>query len=228
MIHGILPVYKPIGLSSYDIIRKLKGFVDNKQKIGHAGTLDVFASGVLILLLGDLTSEFDYFQTLSKTYVAGVRFGYSSDSLDIEGEFTKQEKGHDIPKLSEIRTACNKFTGTFEQKVPAYSAAKQDGKKLYELAREGKEIIEKSKEVTVEDIYIIAYKYPLATLRVTCGSGTYIRQLSYDIFQSMGIESMLYSLERTTIGEINLEDCCTLNDFKTGDWENFLFTLQDD
>lgn len=228
MIHGILPVYKPIGLSSYDIIRKLKGHVDSKQKIGHAGTLDVFASGVLILLLGDITQEFEYFQTLSKTYVAGVRMGYSTDTLDVEGDYSKQNTSYKIPKIADIRTACNTFTGTYEQQIPAYSAAKQDGKKLYELAREGKEIIEKKKEVTIEDIYIVGYLYPLATLRVICGSGTYIRQLSYDIFHSMGIESFLYSLERTSIGEIHLEDCCRIEDFKTGEWENFLFTLQDE
>lgn len=224
MIHGVLPIYKPVSMSSYDVIRVFKRNVDSSQKIGHAGTLDVFASGVLLLLLGDMTKEFSGFQEMDKEYVASVRLGYFSNTLDIEGKLVEQP---DItpPKLTEMKERCQEFIGTFSQAVPVFSAAKHEGKPLYELARKGK-LITKFKEVTISDIYIEQYKYPLVSLRITCGSGTYIRQLTYDIFQKMKIESFVWQLERTRIGDIGVEDCALLEDIKMDNWQDFLFEIE--
>lgn len=224
MIHGVLPVYKPVSMSSFDVIRIFKRHVDLTQKVGHAGTLDVFASGVVLLLLGDMTNEFVGFQDMDKEYLASIRLGYFSNTLDIEGTLVEQ-LGITSPKLTDIKDRCQEFTGTFSQAVPFFSAAKHEGKRLYKLAQEGK-LITKFKEVTVSDIYIEQYKYPLITLRVTCGSGTYIRQLSYDIFQKMGIESFVWQLERTRIGDIGIEDCAMIEDIKMDNWEEFLFEIE--
>lgn len=223
-IHGILPVYKPIGISSFDIIRTFKKYIDDHHKIGHAGTLDVFASGVLILLLGKMTKEFAYFQTLDKEYLASVRLGYYSNSLDVAGMLMKQTQ-YTPPPTAKIKTAMQQYIGTFDQLVPAYSASKQDGRRLYQLAREGKTIKPKIKEVTVHDITLEHYKHPLVTFRINCASGTYIRQLTYDILKKIEIESFVWQLERTRVGEISIDDCAMLKDLETDNWKNFLFTI---
>lgn len=223
-IHGILPVYKPAGISSFDIIRTFKTYIDDDQKIGHAGTLDVFASGVLILLLGEMTKEFGYFQTLDKEYLASVRLGYYSNSLDVAGMLVEQAQ-YTAPPTAKIKTAMQQYIGTFDQLVPAHSASKQDGRRLYQLAREGKTIKPKIKEVTVHDITLEQYKHPLVTFRINCASGTYIRQLTYDILKKIEIESFVWQLERTRVGEISIDDCAMLKDLETDNWENFLFTI---
>lgn len=227
MIHGILPLYKPVSMSSYDVIRTFKSsLADKKQKIGHAGTLDVFASGVLILLLGDMTKEFDYFQSLEKEYRASVRLGYYSNTQDIEGVLVEQTDSPSIT-INQIKTAASKFIGTYNQAVPVFSAAKHQGKPLYKLAREGK-LITKFKEVTINDITIEQYKNPLVSIKVSCGSGTYIRQLAYDIFKEIHVESFLWQLERTRVGEIGIPDCALIEDLQNDTWENFLFTTDED
>ncbi len=198
----IIPVYKPPGLSSYDVIRKFKKETGFKGKIGHAGTLDPFAEGLLILLTDKDTKRFEEFQKYPKTYLAGVKLGEKSNTLDVEG---KIEKGR-LRKLKreEIESALKKFTGKLKQKVPEFSAVKHKGKPLYKLAKQGKAPI-KEKEVEVYSAKLIAFKNPLVTLEFTVSSGTYIRQLTYDIFDSLGVDSFLYFLKRTKIGKYEIE-----------------------
>ncbi len=221
---GILLVNKPIGYSTFDIIRDFKRHTSFKGKIGHAGTLDVFANGLVILLI-NTTKQFSSFQELKKHYLASVRLGVSSTTLDIEGELNKQQDSQK-PSKEEIQNILCHFIGTYEQTIPSYSAAKFEGKPLYKHAREGNMIIHKSKSTTIETLDLLAYKYPLATLRISCSSGTYIRQLTYDLFKEISQESLLFSLTRTQIGEYLLKDAISLEDFLTDSWKNHLITLQ--
>lgn len=216
-ISGLLPVNKPSGMSSFDVIRVFKKSTQFKGKIGHAGTLDVFAEGLLILMLGKATKQFDELQKRDKVYQAGVRLGYSSDTLDVEGQLTKQEKDY-RPTLAQVVATAEGMEGKQEQEVPKYSAAKQNGQPLYKLARQGKKIIPKTKSVEVFDINVTAYKFPLATIDVRCSSGTYIRQLTADIFNQLELDSFLFKLQRTRIGNIYLQQAASLEDIKNQRW----------
>lgn len=216
---GILPIYKPSGITSYDVIRQVKQRLERGQKIGHAGTLDPFADGVLLLLLGKATKRFDEIQTWKKTYLATAKLGYKSDTLDSEGKISKK---YDVKsktyKAEELQKIASKYVGNIEQVVPNYSAAKYKGKPLYKYAREGTEVPQKSKKVTVYSIEVLENQESngsnhrtMVEMRVECGSGTYIRQLSYDILKEVGVESYLTNLTRERIGEITLEDCRRLD-----------------
>lgn len=208
IMNQILLVNKPIGFSTFDLIRQYKHsepYQKLKHKVGHAGTLDVFADGLVLLLLGEATKQFDQFQKLNKTYLASVRLGVASNTLDIEGEL-KTQTDSPVPTKDLILASLPQFIGSFDQTVPDFSAAKQGGQPLYKLARAGKKIIPKSKPVTVYEFKITAYKYPLVQLEIACSSGTYIRQLTYDLFRKMGIDSFLFSLRRTQIGDYHLRD----------------------
>src|SRR3989339_1112825 len=213
---GILPIYKPAGITSYDVIRQVKRMLLRGQKVGHAGTLDPFAEGVLLLLLGKATKRFDEIQSWRKTYLATARLGYFSDTLDVTGQINK------VPNLAEYSTkvqdVANRYVGTIEQVVPSYSAAKYKGKPLYKYARGGEDVPPKSKKVTVYSIKVLEPSESNGSnhrtevqMRVECGSGTYIRQLSYDIFHTLGIESYLTSLTRERVGEITTNDCNRLD-----------------
>ena len=213
---GILPMYKPAGITSYDVIRQVKRMLLRGQKVGHAGTLDPFAEGVLLLLLGKATKRFDEIQSWRKTYLATARLGYFSDTLDVTGQINK------VPNLAEYSTkvqdVANRYVGTIEQVVPSFSAAKYKGKPLYKYARGGEDVPPKSKKVTVYSIKVLEPSESNGSnhrtevqMRVECGSGTYIRQLSYDIFHTLGIESYLTSLTRERVGEITTNDCNRLD-----------------
>ena len=206
----ILPVIKPEGISTYDVIREYKRKTGFKGKIGHAGTLDPFATGVVLLLLGKETKRFDEIRAWEKVYLAGVRLGATSTTGDPEGEITPVSPKH--PTKREIKKAIKMFVGETEQKVPAFSAAKHKGVPLYKLARQGK-TVEKSKKVKISKIKFVDYKYPALDIRVTCSGGTYIRQLAQDIGEKLETGAFLQSLEREKIGKFSKKDCCSLNDF---------------
>lgn len=216
---GILPVYKPAGMTSYDVIRAFKRAVHPEFKIGHAGTLDPFADGVLLLLLGKATKRMNELSALPKTYRAEARLGVRSDTLDRTGTITPL-KHYTIKTLAEIRTAGEQLVGEIEQTIPDYSAAKINGVPRYKLARRGEEIAPKSKRVTIHNLEIEKVGDNMVTLVATVSSGTYIRQLSYDLFKSLGVESYLESLTRTAIGDFSLAKCATIDDFVGSKWQD--------
>jgi len=208
----IIPAYKPVGLSTYDLIRIYKRKNNFCGKIGHGGTLDPFACGLVLLLLGKETKKFDEIKFWQKTYVAGIKLGSHSTTGDIEGSIT-ENLCHNID-YKELKSRLNEilpeFIGEIEQKVPSFSAAKQNGKPLYELARSGAKIIEKYKKVKIQGIEFIALKYPLLTIRVKCSGGTYIRQLAEDIGNKLNTKAYLYFLQRETIGDYNIKNSLEL------------------
>jgi tRNA pseudouridine55 synthase len=214
-MNGILPVYKPVDITSYDVIRAFKRSVRPTFKIGHAGTLDPFADGVMLLMLGESTKQFDELQKLPKTYLATAVLGARSDTLDKTGIITPLT--HDtMTSLEEIQFHAKKFVGVIEQKIPDYSAAKIGGKPRYVLARKGADIPAKSKHVTVYSIEVLSLVNNVCMMRISCSSGTYIRQLSYDIFHALGIESYLDALKRESVGPYTIDTCCQIADFEGG------------
>ena len=200
----ILPVYKLTGFSSHDMVRIFKKQNDFKGKVGHAGSLDPFACGVVLLLLGDSTKKFDEIRKWPKTYLAGLRLGAVSTTGDPAGKIEIVSEAS--ATLGQIEKALPKFVGKIQQRVPAYSAAKHKGQPLYKLARQGK-TVDKAKQVEIISIETLIYKYPFLTLRIKCLGGTYIRQLAQDIGEELGIGAHLYYLEREAVGSFNRKDC---------------------
>jgi len=206
----IIPINKPSGITSHTVVNKLRRFYGIK-KIGHAGTLDPFATGVLILLVGrDSTKRSQELMKQNKIYRTKLKLGYISDTYDKDGviqEYNIQK----APTRLEIDQIIASFIGEISQIPPMYSAVKINGKKMYELARKGEHIDIPARNVTITRIDILEYAYPYITLDIYCGSGTYIRSLGYDIGIKLGTGAYLIQLERRQSGEYNIENCYTLD-----------------
>jgi tRNA pseudouridine55 synthase len=208
----ILLVDKPAGMTSHDVVDQVRRIFGTRQ-VGHAGTLDPFATGLLIIGVGPATKELSKYVGLDKTYVATARLGATSTTEDPEGEIkiTNYElriTGEDIER------AFGKFRGGYEQTASAFSAKKVGGKKLYELARKGKmEGVELPKKfVTITELRATNYEWPHLTFEVSCSSGTYIRALARDIGEALGCGAYLTELRRTRIGDYRIEDATRLED----------------
>ena len=201
---GILLVNKPKGKTSFNLVAMLRRIYGVKT-IGHAGTLDPFATGVMVLLVGkNYTKMSDQFLGQDKEYEAIIRLGIVTDTYDCEGQTLKTSEK--IPNLEEIQTVVEKFQGKILQTPPMYSAKKVNGKKLYELARNGITIEREAREVSVK-LDIISYDYPFLKVHVACSKGTYVRTLAYDIGENLGCGAHLSDLIRTRSGSFHLKDC---------------------
>lgn len=223
-------------MTSYDVVRmckhKLREMGVTKPKIGHGGTLDPFAEGVLLILIGrSATKRMNELSNLPKTYIATAKLGASSDTLDCTGIISVQGSsdpaGQQVRKsvsqlASEIQLIIPKFIGAIEQAVPDYSAAKVDGKPRYEYARAGVTLVPKSKIVTVHQLKVELISDSQAQMTATVSSGTYIRQLSYDFFMTLSVESYLEKLVRTQIGDYATKDCMRVEEIATADWGKYL------
>lgn len=201
---GILLVNKPRGANSFSLVKMLRKRL-NVQKIGHSGILDPFATGVMVMLVGrQYTRLSDNFLTQDKEYIAEVHFGKVTDTFDCDGKILETS---DIrPTEEEILRALGHFQGTIEQVPPMFSAKKIDGKKLYELARQGKEVERKPVRIQVE-VSLIKYEYPHATLQVICSKGTYVRSIAHDLGKLLGCGAHLSELQRVRSGQFHLNDC---------------------
>lgn len=206
----IIPINKPAGITSHTVVNKLRRFYGIK-KIGHAGTLDPFATGVLILLVGrESTKRSDEFMKQDKIYRTKLKLGFISDTYDKDGAI--QEYNTDIiPTREQVDAVVHQFIGEIEQIPPMYSAIKINGKKMYELARKGEHIDIPARHVTITRIDILVYEYPYLTLDIHCSSGTYIRSLGYDIGINLGTGAYLEELERRQSGEFSIDNCYTLD-----------------
>ena len=197
MIHGIINVYKEKGFTSHDVVAKLRGIVGQK-KIGHTGTLDPDATGVLPVCLGKATKLCDLLTDKDKTYEAVMLLGMTTDTQDVTGRIL-EEKSTETLTADKVREVIESFIGDYDQIPPMYSALKVNGKKLYELAREGKVVERKARPVKILDIRIIEMNLPRVRMEVSCSKGTYIRTLCHDIGEQLGCGGCMESLIRTRV-----------------------------
>lgn len=207
MINGVLNIYKEAGFTSHDVVAKLRGICGQK-KIGHTGTLDPAATGVLPVCLGSGTRLCDMLTDTDKEYVAELLLGVETDTQDTTGRVLATREVN--VSREELRAAVFSFAGDYGQVPPMYSALKVNGKKLYELAREGKEVERKARQVKIHEIEILDCSLPVVKLRVACSKGTYIRTLCADIGARLGCGGTMQSLRRTAAGRFRLEDAVTL------------------
>ena len=209
MINGVINIYKERGFTSHDVVAKLRGILKQK-KIGHTGTLDPDAEGVLPVCLGKGTRLCDMLTDHSKVYEAVLLLGQSTDTQDVSGTVL-QEASVEVSE-EEVREAIMSFVGPYDQIPPMYSALKVNGKKLYELAREGKTVERKSRKVTIYQIHIKEIQLPRVRMEVTCSKGTYIRTLCHDIGQKLGCGGCMKELLRTRVERFGLEDSIRLGE----------------
>lgn len=205
---GVIVICKEKGFTSHDVVAKLRGILHMK-KIGHTGTLDPDAEGVLPVALGKATRLVDMITDKEKTYEAVMRLGVVTDTQDMSGTVLSQTTELSVTE-EEICTVVSSFVGDYMQVPPMYSALKVNGKKLYELAREGKTVERKPRPVHFYEIEILDISFPLVRFRVTCSKGTYIRTLCHDIGEKLGCGAAMESLLRTKVGRFTLDDAITL------------------
>jgi tRNA pseudouridine55 synthase len=197
MEEDVFFIDKPAGFSSFQVVRILKR---RYKKVGHAGTLDPFASGLLIILTGSATKQFSALQGYDKEYVGEIIFGFSTDTYDITGKIQEYVSFTPHLSLESLNSTAQYFVGEIEQTPPGYSAIKQNGQKLYQLSRKGKHVEPKSRKVSVKTLLITRYRWPCATFRTIVGKGTYIRSLTHDIGVRLGCRATLMTLRRVRIG----------------------------
>jgi tRNA pseudouridine55 synthase len=213
-IEGVLVIDKPLGLSSMQvcaIVRgKLKaGGAPKRVKVGHGGTLDPLASGVLVVLVGKATKRCDQVMVGVKQYETTIDLARLSDTDDLEGEM-RDVRVEREPTMDEVRDACVKWTGDVMQTPPAYSAIKVGGQRAYAMARRGEAVELAARPIRIDEIEVVSYEWPTLVIRVTCGKGTYIRSLGRDIGSEMGVGGVLTALRRTRVGRFSIEDSLTL------------------
>ena len=205
---GVIVIRKEKGFTSHDVVAKLRGILHMK-KIGHTGTLDPDAEGVLPVALGKATRLVDMITDKEKTYEAVMRLGVITDTQDMSGTVLSQTTELSVTE-EELCIVVSSFVGDYMQVPPMYSALKVNGKKLYELAREGKTVERKPRPVHFYEIEILDISFPLVRFRVTCSKGTYIRTLCHDIGEKLGCGAAMESLLRTKVGRFTLDDAITL------------------
>jgi tRNA pseudouridine55 synthase len=218
-MRGVLNVNKPSGISSYDVIRHLKRLLSaqsaicnlkSEMPLGHAGTLDPLASGVLLVLLGEATKVSRFLLNLPKEYVAGVLFGKQTDTDDITGKVLSEQPVTGLT-AQQVQACFERFTGEIEQVPPAFSALKQNGQPLYRLARKGLEVQPKSRKVRVYELELLGWNPPGATIRCRVSAGTYVRALARDMGVALGTVATLDALVRTRVGRFTVEDAVALD-----------------
>ena len=213
----VLLIDKPLDWTSFQVVNKLRGTIKKqfnlrKIKVGHAGTLDPLATGLLIICTGKFTKRIDEFQAQIKEYIGTFTIGSTTPSFDLETEINEHfTTEHITDKL--IRDTTNLFIGEIEQKPPMFSAIKKDGKRLYELARAGETIEIKSRKVTISEFEITKITLPKIEFKVVCSKGTYIRSLANDFGKALQSGAHLSSLRRTKIGNYAIEDACNIDMF---------------
>lgn len=211
----IILIDKPAGISSFGVVAKVRGKLKaelgKKIKVGHTGTLDPFATGLLILLTGKMTKKSSDFLKLDKTYEATLKLGYTSTTGDPEGEIREYSEISEFCALSDIKSILSGFIGKITQTPPKFSAIKINGQRAYKLARKGADFKIPSREVTIYNIEILDYNYPELRIRCDVSSGTYIRTLAEDIGKKLGTGAYLTALRRIKIGDYDIKDAKTLD-----------------
>lgn len=223
-LNGFLLINKPIGITSFDVIKYLKKILKQKIKIGHAGTLDSFATGLLIVCLGQATKLVPKFMNLSKEYLVTAKLGELTTTLDYTGTIIATQEKINVSE-EEIKKAIKKLGNKYLQIPPVYSALKYQGRPLYKLARHNlidldlleKIAKDKAREITIGKIDLVDFSPPFFTIDAIVSKGTYARSLTNDIAQQIDLNATVYKLQRTAIGNFNLKNTIDLKDFKTVD-----------
>ena len=213
----LINIYKPVGWTSFNVVKKIRG-ITKEKKVGHAGTLDPFAEGVLIIGTGKDTKELTAISADQKSYIATLKLGEETNTLDIEGEIVTKSN---VPKLSNviISNVLNKFLGKQKQIPPMFSAKKVGGKKLYELARKNIVIEREPKDIEIKEIELVNFLEDEITFKSTCSKGTYVRVLGSDIAKALGTVGHLSKLVRTSVGEYFVEEAIQIEEFEK-QWKN--------
>lgn len=217
----VILIDKPLTWTSFDVVNKIRYAIKKyeqkkKVKVGHAGTLDPLATGLLILCSGKMTKQIEDFQGQEKEYVAQITFGFTTASYDLETELENQKDVSNLT-LEKIEIALKDFQGEIDQVPPIFSAIQVEGKRAYQSAREGEEVILKSRKVTISELEIVesnlSENEAIISLRIVCSKGTYIRSLAHDLGQKLETGAHLSGLQRTRIGEFKIEDAQTIEQF---------------
>jgi len=224
-LDGILNLDKPAGITSYGAVARIKRLTGEKR-VGHAGTLDPDATGVLPVCLGKATRVVQYLSGFSKTYVATIELGVSTDTYDASGQVTGRADASGIDRV-QIESILPVFTGTVSQTPPMYSALKHHGQPLYKLARAGVTIERPSRTVTIHRLEIIDYQPPQVTLEIESSKGTYIRSLANDIGQALGCGAHMKDLRRTAYGVFIIKAAVSLSRLEEGRLDQFLHPIDD-
>jgi tRNA pseudouridine55 synthase len=211
---GFLLVDKPAGISSFGVVARVRRVLTEaagrKVKVGHTGTLDPMATGLLILVAGNYTKKASQFSKMDKVYEAELTLGATSTTADREGEIIKENDHR--PSRAEVDTVLNKFSGELQQTPPIYSAIKVGGQRAYKLARSGKQVVIEPRMVTIYSIDNVKYNYPKLFLSVHVSSGTYIRSLAEDIGRELGTGAYLSALRRSRVASFDIKDSLKLED----------------
>jgi tRNA pseudouridine55 synthase len=222
---GILIINKPAGPTSHDIVDRIRK-ITRIRKIGHAGTLDPFAQGVLIILIKNATKLQTKFMDMAKTYVATLKLGEISDTYDVEGQISAYAKASADKQISnnQIINTIKTFIGEINQVPPIHSAIKVNGERSYKLAWQGIKPDLKPRKIKIYNIKILNYNYPHLEIEVNCSRGTYIRSLAHDIGQKLGCGAYLEKLTRTKIGKFNIENSIKIEDLNSQNWTKKLIS----
>ena len=212
----IILIDKPAGLSSFGVVARVRRCLSmeagKKVKVGHTGTLDPFATGLLILLANKATKLSNQFLKLDKWYEATICLGKTSTTGDPEGEIIEQNT-EKVPTLEEVKAVVNQFVGQIMQTVPVFSAVKINGQRAYQLARRGEDVVMPNRQIEIYSLEILSYDYPELVIRTHVSSGTYIRTLGEDIGKALGVGAYLTSLRRTQVGDYQIKNAIKLSDF---------------
>jgi len=208
---------KPLTWTSFQLVAKVRYMICRKLnikklKVGHAGTLDPLATGVMIICTGKATKQIESFQHQTKEYIATLELGATTPSHDLEKPIDQRfDYSHVTREL--VEQTLIRFTGNIEQIPPSFSACKVDGKRAYEMARKGTEVELKAKVLVIDEIELLEFKLPIVVMRIVCSKGTYIRALARDLGEALGCGAHLTGLCRTRVGKIRLEDCMSTESF---------------
>lgn len=220
---GVILIDKEKGITSFDVVRKVKKLL-NIQKVGHTGTLDPLATGLLPICVGRGTKAVNYLINDNKEYIAEIKLGENTDTYDREGT-TIETFNCEVSK-SQFQETIDKFCGEIYQMPPKYSALKINGKRMYELARSGYEFEIPERKITIYEIELLEFKFPYATISVKCSKGTYIRSLAYDIGKSLGCGGHIYNLRRISSGQFNIDKAIDINSCSLEDFEENIIPIE--
>lgn len=227
-VNGFLVLNKPIGFTSMEAVRRVKRLTGMRKRVGHGGTLDPLAEGILPICFGQATRLMEHIINETKAYRMKIHFGIATDTYDAEGEVTQQNYAGDLTR-EQVESALKAFKGTILQKPPMHSALKKEGRRLYELARKGVAVELEPREVQIHSMELIEFNLPFATIEGECGRGVYMRSLAHDLGQLLGCGAHIANLIRLRAGSFYIENAVSMDEFseavEKGRWKELIWPM---